>query len=49
MFALLALISFILALFRVSLGWIDLTVLGLAFVACHLLFGTVINWSRVRP
>lgn len=38
MFALLALICFILALFGASTG-IDLVVLGLVFVAAHLLFG----------
>jgi hypothetical protein len=38
MFALLALICFILALFHVHIGTIDLTILGLVFVAAHLLF-----------
>jgi hypothetical protein len=38
MFALLALICFILALFHVHIGTIDLVVLGLVFVAAHLLF-----------
>jgi len=38
MFALVALICFILALFHVSLGSIDLTVLGFVFIALHLLF-----------
>jgi hypothetical protein len=39
MFALVALVVFILALFKVALGSIDLVVLGLAFVAAHLAFG----------
>jgi hypothetical protein len=37
--ALLALICFILALFGVAVGQIDLVVLGLCFVAAHLVFG----------
>jgi hypothetical protein len=39
MFALLALLCFVLALFGVSLGEVDLVTLGLAFVAAHLLLG----------
>ena len=39
MLALLALLCFVLALFDVALGSIDLVVLGLAFVAAHLVFG----------
>jgi hypothetical protein len=39
MLALLALIVFILALFHVALGSLDLVVLGLAFIAAHLVFG----------
>lgn len=38
MLALLALIAFVLALFKVAVG-VDLVILGLAFVAAHLLFG----------
>jgi len=38
MLALVALICFVLALVKVSVG-IDLVVLGLAFMAAHLLFG----------
>jgi membrane protein implicated in regulation of membrane protease activity len=38
MFALIALICFILALFHVNLGSIDLAVLGFVFIALHLLF-----------
>jgi hypothetical protein len=47
-FALLALICFILALFGVHLGSIDLVILGLVFVAAHLLLGIGIPWVR-RP
>jgi hypothetical protein len=39
MLALIALFCFVLALFHVALGSIDLVVLGLAFVAAHLAFG----------
>lgn len=48
MFALIALICFILALFHVSLGSIDLVVLGLCFVALHLMVGWSIPWGRMR-
>jgi hypothetical protein len=49
MFALLALISFILALFDAPLGSLDMVTLGLVFVALHLLFGGWAPWgSRVR-
>lgn len=39
MLALIALICFVLALFHVALGSIDLVVLGFVFIAAHLLFG----------
>ena len=39
MFALLALLCFVLALFDVTIGSIDLGVLGFCFIALHLLFG----------
>lgn len=39
MLALIALLCFILALFHVALGSIDLIVLGLCFVSAHLAFG----------
>jgi hypothetical protein len=39
MFAVLAAISFLLALFHVAVGSIDLVTLGLLFVACHLIWG----------
>jgi hypothetical protein len=48
MFALVALICFILALFHVHLGSIDLVILGLCFIALHLLFGIGIPWGRMR-
>ena len=48
MFALLALLCFVLALFHVHIGTIDLVILGLAFIAAHLLFGIGIPWVR-RP
>lgn len=38
MFALVALICFVLALFHVSLGTIDLVVLGFVFIALHLVW-----------
>lgn len=39
MFAVLALICFVIALLDVSLGELNLVTLGLAFVAAHLAFG----------
>lgn len=42
MFAVIALIVFILALFEVTIGSINLVVLGLALVAAHLAFGTFV-------
>ncbi len=39
MLALLALVAFVLALFHVALGSLDLVVLGLCFVAAHLVLG----------
>lgn len=53
MFALLALIAFVLALFRVAIENVDLVILGLAFVALHLLVGTWPfsgnpPWTRTR-
>jgi hypothetical protein len=47
MLALVAMIIFIIALFVPSLGPINLVVLGLAFVAAHLAFGSII-WSVDR-
>ncbi len=48
MLALLALLSFVLALFHVHLGSLDLVVLGLVFVAAHLLLGTLVPWPWAR-
>jgi hypothetical protein len=45
MFALLALICFVLALFGVHIGSISLVTLGLCFVAAHLLFGIAVPWA----
>jgi hypothetical protein len=42
MFAVIALIIFILALFKVHIGSIDLVILGLAFIAAHLAFAVAI-------
>jgi len=39
MFALVALLCFVLALFKVHIGSIDLVILGLCFIALQLLFG----------
>ena len=44
-FALLALICFVLALFGAHVG-LDLVVLGLVFIAAHLLFGSWLPWRR---
>lgn len=44
MLALIAMICFILALFKVSIGDLNLVTLGLVFVAAHLLF----PWSPWR-
>jgi hypothetical protein len=47
MLALLALLCFVLALFDVMIGSIDLVVLGLAFIAAHLMFGVpLVFWRR---
>jgi len=48
MFALIALICFVLALFHVTLGSIDLVVLGFVFIAAHLMWGWT-PWTRPRP
>lgn len=44
MFILIALICFVLALFRVDLAGIDLVILGWIFFALHFLFGNRV-WS----
>lgn len=48
MFAIVALICFVLALFHVQLGSIDLVVLGFVFIALHLIWAVNIPWGRVR-
>lgn len=48
MFALLALICFVLALFHVSLGSIDLLILGFCFIALHLMFAVSLPWTWNR-
>lgn len=47
MFALLALICFILALFHVALGTLDLVVLGFVFISLHLLWDIALPVGRV--
>jgi hypothetical protein len=42
MFAVIALVCFLLALLHVGLGGIGLVTLGLAFLAAHLAFGTMV-------
>ena len=48
MFALLALLCFVLALFDVHIGTISLVTLGLVFVAAHLLYSWT-PWTRRGP
>lgn len=46
MFALLALLTFTLALFDVHIGSVNLLYLGLAFLSAHALFNFGIPWVR---
>ena len=46
MFAVAALICFVLALFHVHPGSVDLVILGFCFVALHLAFTVAIPWRR---
>lgn len=48
MFALIALICFVLALFHVHIGNVDLVVLGLVFVALQLMYAVALPtpWRR---
>ena len=46
MFAVLALLCFVLALFNASLGEINFVELGLAFIAAHLAFGLGLMFWR---
>lgn len=48
MFALLALICFIIAQFQGEIIGVNMLLLGLAFIAAHLLFGVAIPWRRVQ-
>lgn len=48
MFAVLALICFVLKLFHVSFGTVDLVVLGLCFLAAHLAFAWTVPWPWRR-
>jgi hypothetical protein len=47
MLAVLALVCFVLALFDVTLGPLDLVTLGLAFVAAHLAFGIPLSLGKL--
>jgi hypothetical protein len=44
MFALLAVIAFVLALFNVTVGAVNMVELGLLFIALHLLWPSVAAW-----
>lgn len=47
MFAICALVCFLLALFHAHVGDLDLVVLGLAFIALHLIWSPVgLPWNR---
>lgn len=48
MFAVAAAICFLLVLLKVSVGSVDLTVLGFLFIACHLIFGSIISIPTVH-
>ena len=45
MLALIAIICFILAVFGVAPGDLNMVALGLAFLAAHLLFGSRLPWG----
>lgn len=47
MFAILALLAFVLALFGATVAGIDFVVLGLCFVAAHLIWAWT-PWTRPR-
>lgn len=46
MFAILALIVFVLALFGAHIDGLDLVVLGLAFLAAHFVWSPALPWHR---
>lgn len=48
MFALLALLCFVIAQFEAALGPVDLLLLGLTFIATHLLLGDRGHWPLRR-
>lgn len=47
MLLIIALVAFVLALFRVDLGGIDLVIVGWIFITLHLLFGDRV-WSPLH-
>lgn len=47
MFALLALITFILAIFNVALGSVNLVILGFIFLSAHFLLGPIWGFGGV--
>lgn len=49
MLAILAALCFLLALLKVTIGTVDLTVLGLFFLALHLAFGSYLPYPWHRP
>lgn len=46
MFALVALLCFVLALFKVTLGTVDLVVLGFCFLALHFVVDIAVPFGR---
>lgn len=48
MFALIAFVCFLLALFHVGVGSINLVTLGFCFIALHLMFGWGLGLERFR-
>jgi hypothetical protein len=48
MFAVAAAICFLMVLLKVALGTVDLLVLGWLFIACHLIFGSIISIPTYR-
>ena len=49
MFALVALICFIVAQFEERIGFVSLLLLGLSFIALHLMVGWPVPWRRNVP
>lgn len=48
MFALAAVLTFFLALLGIRFGSVDMTLLGLMFLAAHLLFGSPVWWPLTK-